>query len=107
MNADVKTTFLVNRDETGREIYYYPETGKKYYVEYIEPRGWRVGWGDVNPATKQLEGNYGGKYKGAIKEEESVITKENGFDNIVTGVGASVGPKIEEMHNKWKKENGY
>ena len=27
--------FLVNRDDTGREIITYLETGKKYYIEYI------------------------------------------------------------------------
>jgi len=104
---DVRKDFLINRDETGKEVYYYPETGKKYYVEYIEPRGWKVGWGDVNPATKQVEGNYGGKYKGAITAEESVITKENGFNEITEGKGGSVGHKIHLMHEKYKKENGY
>lgn len=103
---DIKRNFLVNRDETGKEIVYYPETGKRYYVEYIEPRGWRTSWGDINPATKQVEGDYGHKYKGSIKAEESVITKENGFDNIVEGEGSPYHT-IEQMHNKWKKENGY
>lgn len=105
--TDVKKNFLIDRDETGREIYFYPETGKRYFVEYIEPRNWRVGWGDVNPATKQMEGAYGMKFKGAIKTEESMITKENGFDNIVEGQGASVGDTIHQMHEKWKRENGY
>ena len=107
INEQVTKDFLVNRDETGREILYYPETGKKYYVEYIEPRNWRINWGDVNPATKQVEGSYGDKFTGAIRAEESIITKENGFNEIVEGEGGSPYYTINEMHNKWKKENGY
>jgi len=45
--------FLINRDETGKEIVTFPETGKSYFVEYIEPRGMdKTGWGDIDPATK-------------------------------------------------------
>lgn len=104
---EVKKDFLVNRDETGKEIVFYPETGKKYYVEYIEPRGWKTSWGDVNPATKTIEGSYGDKHKGSIKANESVITKENGFDNIVDGGYGSPYHTIHLMHEKFKKENGY
>jgi hypothetical protein len=99
---DVKKNFLVDRDNTGREIVFYPETGKKYYIEYI---GGRNNWGDLNPATGKVEGSYGKKYKGSIKEEESVITKENGFDEIYEGEGSPYD-KIDELHEKWKKENG-
>ena len=98
--------FLTNRDETGREIVTFPETNKKYYVEYIEPRGWRASWGDLNPATKKIEGQYGAKFKGSINENESVIKEENGFKNIIEGSGSPYD-KILELHNKWKKENGY
>jgi hypothetical protein len=106
---DVKKNFLINRDETGNEVYFFPETGKKYYVEYIAPRSKQEqsNWGDLDPATKKVTGSYGFKYTGAIKESESVITKENGFDNIVEGEGASVAWKINEMHEAWKKENGF
>lgn len=97
--------FLINRDHTGREIVFYPETGKRYYIEYI---GGRSNWGDLNPATGKIEGNYGGKYKGSIKEEESLINEENGFnvDDIHEGKGSPYS-KIHVLHNKWKKENGY
>jgi hypothetical protein len=103
---DVKRDFLVNRDETGKEIVVFPETGKQYFVEYIEPRSWRASWGDIDPATKTVQGSYGDKYRGAIKAEESVITKENGFDEIYEGVGSPYHT-INELHNKWKLENGY
>jgi hypothetical protein len=29
INENVKKDFLTNRDETGREIVFYPQTGKK------------------------------------------------------------------------------
>lgn len=95
--------FLINRDHTGREIVFFPETGKQYYVEYI---GGRSNWGDINPATGKVEGSYGKKYGGSISEEESLITKENGFDEIYEGKGSPYY-KIQVLHNKWKKENGY
>ena len=104
--SNVLKNFLVNRDETGREIVSFLETGKKYYVEYIEPKNFRVTWGDVNPATKTVEGSYGDKHKGAITDVDSMITKENGFEEIVDGFGSPYDT-INNMHNKWKKENGY
>ena len=108
VNEEVKKNFLVNRDETGREIVTYLETGKKYYIEYIEPRGWRGSdWGDVNPATKKVTGTYGEKFTGSIKAEDSLITKENGFENIVEGQGGSPYDTINKMHEEWKKQNGY
>ena len=100
---DVKRNFLKDRDHTGKEIIFYPETGKKYYIEYI---GGRNNWGDLNPATGKVEGSYGKKNRGAIKEEDSMITKENGFNEIVTGKGSPYAT-IEAMHEKWKTENGY
>jgi len=99
--------FLKNRDETGKEIFVFLDTGKQYFVEYIKPRGHNVTWGDIDVATKKLTGSYGGRNNGAIEADESVITKENGFDNIVEGQGASVEWTIQKMHNKWKLENGY
>lgn len=103
MKTDIKN-FLVDRDETGREIVVFPETGKKYYVEYIEPRGFKTGWGDVNPATKKIEGSYGEKFTGAIKADESMITKENGFENIIEGEGSPYDT-INSLHEEWKRKN--
>tara|TARA_R110000796_G_scaffold96044_1_gene201528 strand:+ start:1808 stop:2122 length:315 start_codon:yes stop_codon:yes gene_type:complete len=95
--------FLTNRDETGREMVIFPETGKQYFIEYIEPRVMKnVSWGDVDPATKKLTGSYGGKSNGAIKEEDSMITKENGFNDIKEGKGSPYW-KIQQMHNEYKK----
>ena len=93
-----KEDFVCNSDE-GRFKVYSPRTGKTYYVEAIgEPH---VNWGDINPATKKVEGNYGSKYKGSISISESVITKENGFNDIIDlGVGESPLSKIEELDSK-------
>lgn len=102
--TDVRKNFLVDRDKTGREIHFFPETGKKYYVEYIG--NGHSNWGDLNPATGKIEGSYGTKYPGSVKEEESLITKENGFEDIREGKG-SVSAIIFQMHEEWKKENGY
>lgn len=81
--TDAIKNFLVNSDETGRFIVKSLKTGKKYYIEPLD-NGNRTEWGDLNPSTKKLEGDYGSKYKGSIKESESLITEGNGFENIVT-----------------------
>jgi hypothetical protein len=73
--------FSCNADN-GRFIVKSFRTGRTYVVEAIgDPH---TVWGDMNPSTKKLTGNYGDKYKGSIKEEESLITSENGFYNIST-----------------------
>lgn len=69
--------------QTGR--YYTTRDGRTFVIEPIdntEGKG-RIKWGDINPATKEVEGTYGNKYTGAIKEEDSIITPENGFKNII------------------------
>lgn len=79
--TDLEKRFLKNTDDTGRFIYKSLVTGRKYYVE---PIGGHPDWGDINPATKQVEGDYGEKYKGSVSEKESMITPENGFMLIET-----------------------
>lgn len=99
--------FLVNRDETGREIVQYLDTGKKYYVEWIDERDVKTSWGDIDPATKTLQtGNYGKKYKGSICPGESIITEENGFEHIIEGKGSPYSV-IDKLHEQWKKDNGF
>lgn len=82
MEKDIEKRFLTNTDETGRFIVKSLKTGKTYYVEPID-NGNKTEWGDLNPSTKKLEGDYGTKHKGSVKETESLITEENGFENIV------------------------
>lgn len=93
---EFNSRFLTDTDETGRFIVTSQVTGKKYFVEPLD--GPPVQWGDLNPATKKIEGSYGQKYKGSIKPEESLITKENGFDDIVI-LGAGESP-FSEIHRR-------
>jgi len=82
--------------ETGRYMVIDQATGRKFLVEPIgDPH---TVWGDINPATKKVEGDYGDKNKGSIDEKESIITEENGFKNIKTlKVGESPMTYINEL----------
>jgi hypothetical protein len=74
--------------DTGKYYIIDKETGRKFLVEPII-KGNKKLWGDLNPSTKKVEGTYGNKHKGAIEREESIISKDNGFKNIIeleTGV---------------------
>jgi len=80
MNYKNKYNIMSN---TGR--YYVKVNGRTFCVEPIDNtlgKG-RKNWGDVNPSTKEVEGNYGDKHLGAIHEDDTVITEENGFKNII------------------------
>ena len=99
MNTEFKKKFLTERDRTGRFIVKSLKTGRIYYVEPIDNNN-RVDWGDLDPVTKKMTGSYGTKYKGSIKPEESMITKENGFDKIHTlEPGESPLSYIERLEN--------
>lgn len=65
---DVKKRFLIQYCETGRFIVKSLTTGKTYYVEPIG-NGHPADWGDINPATKKIEGDYGQKYAGCVSEK--------------------------------------
>ena len=90
MRPDILKRFLTNTDETGRFIMKSRITGIIYFVEPIY-KGKTPKWGDVDPATKQITGNYGSKYTGAITKKESLITEENGFINIGYFKGSPFG----------------
>ena len=107
MDKDFEKRFLINSDETGRFIVKSKKTGKTYFVEALDDKE-KIVWGDYNPTTKTFEISNYGKYKGSIKPEESMITKENGFDKIhMLGVGESPLDYIdkidEEYYNKMNK----
>lgn len=104
MDSKAIKNFLVDSDKTGRFIVTSLKTGRKYYVEPID-NGLRTEWGDLNPATKKLEGDYGDKYKGSVKESESLITEENGFENIVTlEPGYSPLDYIEQIDKQYQNK---
>lgn len=100
--SDIEQRFLVNSDDTGRFIVKSQKTGKTYFVEALDGDEKSI-WGDYNPTTKRFEAsNYGQKYKGSIKPEESMITEKNGFTNIHTiGVGVSPMDYINKIDNEY------
>ena len=77
---------------------------KVQFPDFIEPidGNERTSWGDLDPATKKIKGDYGLKYKGSIKPEETMITEENGFKNIVT---LEAGQSPMDYIEKIDKEN--
>lgn len=78
-------------------------TNRKYFVE---PIGYtHTEFGDINPATKKLEGSYGNKYRGSIDEEESMITPQNGFEKIHLVEGSPFS-KINEIDKQYQREMG-
>jgi hypothetical protein len=67
--------------KTGR--YYVISEGRTFCIEPIDNSGaHHSNWGDIDPASKKITGSYGEKHRGSIHENESIITKENGFRNI-------------------------
>jgi len=80
MDANVRTQFLTDTDHTGRFIYTSQRTGKTYFIEPIgNPH---TNWGDMDPATKNVTGSYGDKYRGSVDAKDSLITESNGFTKI-------------------------
>lgn len=77
-------------------------TGKRYFVEPIGPDR-AADWGSYNPSTGKIENKKGfDKFRGAIDEEDSLITKENGFVDIrYSGFGGSPFSVIDEMDAKY------
>lgn len=82
----------------------------KFTVEVIDNsigKSKRV-WGDINPATGEIEGSYGNKHVGAIHEKDSIITEEKGYKNIVTlpkgcSPGAYIEQRMKQLNNKYKQ----
>lgn len=101
-DGDFNKRFLTNRDETGRFIVKSFRTGKSYYVEPIGSKR-SADWGSYNPSTGNIEHKKGyDKYSGAVDESESLITKQNGFENIYySGIGVSPFNIIEELDSKY------
>lgn len=84
MKNDFWNRFFKDSDHTGRFMIVSNRTGVKYFVEPIEGRNRPASWGDLDTTIGTVTGNYGQKYKGSIKPEESLITPENGFKDVVT-----------------------
>lgn len=91
----------MSKSDTGRYYITDIETGRKFCVEPIDSGGNQKLWGDLDPATKKLTGSYGEKSRGAINEEDSIITEENGFVNI--GYANNPMDYIEKLLTKDKE----
>lgn len=58
----------------------------------------------IGEISKEVEGNYGEKYKGSVSEKESMITPENGFVLIETlEPGVSPLSVIEERDKQYEQ----
>lgn len=87
MKPGVMNQFLTETDHTGRFIVKSARTGKVYAVEPIgNPH---IEWGSVDPANSGASGKLmhkkgDGKYRGSVDEKDSLITEDNGFQNVIT-----------------------
>jgi hypothetical protein len=89
----------INSTKDGKFYVRDTETGRLFLVE---PLGFdKVGWGDIDPATKKVQGDYGQKHIGSVSEKNSVVTEDNGFKNIIdVGPGESPFAAIEKLLKK-------
>lgn len=102
MRRELMTRFLHKSDNTGRFVVQSKITGITYFVEPIDKGKPNVLWGDVDPATKKLTGDYGNIRRGAVKPEDSMITKENGFKNIDVFMGSPLA-EIDRRDKVYEK----
>ncbi len=81
LNDNVQENFLIDTEDSGRFTVTSKRTKKKYYVEVIgDPH---CSWGSIDQSTGKMMVKKGWKrYKGSIEHEESLITKENGFEKV-------------------------
>jgi hypothetical protein len=100
--------FFTDRDDTGRFVIVSFRTGKRYFVEPIGPDR-AADWGSYNPSTGKIENKKGfDKHRGAIDEKDSLITKENGFeekDIHYSGIGGSPFSVIDKLDAKYPTIN--
>lgn len=103
MKPEVATKFFENTDHTGRQVITSQRTGKTYAIEPVELTRVDTAWGSIDPATGKLMNKKGhDKYRGAIDKEDSLITEENGFKNIVMlDAGTSPYHAIDLMDAKY------
>lgn len=76
----------------------------KFTVEVVKNRNRTPTWADYNPATGKMEGKFGNDI--GVEEKDSMITKENGYTNIVTlPPGTSPEGYIDQRMKEIEKEN--
>ncbi len=107
---NVKPEVLQNlppTSETGRYFVHSSILNKTFCIEPLgdHPDNKRSEWGDVDVASKKITGTYGDKHKGSIKMKDSIITKENGFENpMLLQVGESPEGYISILEEKFLRE---
>jgi len=97
----LRKNFLIDSDDTGRFMVSSKRTGKTYY---IEPQGdAHIEWGSVDVSTGKMNTKKGWKKnKGSTEREDSLITTENGFENITTlKAGESPLAYIERLDSQY------
>ncbi len=104
MRREILKRFLQGTDHSGRFIVKSKVTGITYFIEPIDNGKPDKLWGDLDPATKKLTGDYGNVRRGAVKTSESMITEENGFVNIRTFKGSPLG-EIDRRDRIYEMEN--
>ena len=102
---DFNKKFLTNTDDTGRFIVKSKRTGRTYYVEPVG--NVRTNWGSYNPSTGNVENKKGtGKYRGSVDVTDSLVTEENGLENVVTlDPGQSPLTYISGVDSKYPDKN--
>ena len=82
MRKNILQRFLYRTEDSGRFIVKSQVTGVMYFVEPLDHGKPTNLWGDQDPVTKKMTGNYGNQRRGAVHPDQSLITAENGFENI-------------------------
>lgn len=103
MKENILKRFLRKTEDSGRFIVTSKVTGITYFVEPIDHGKPNALWGDVDPVTKKLTGNYGNQRRGAVEEKDSLITPENGFIKISTFKGSPLG-EIDRRDRLYEQE---
>lgn len=86
MKNTVLKNFLVASEKTGRHIVTSFRTGRKYYVEPIGNNR-QADWGHY----------LHNENIGAVKEQDSIVKKENGFDKVHLIAAGSPYDKINKL----------
>jgi ribosomal protein L10 len=103
MKENILKRFLTKTEDSGRFIVISKITGITYFVEPIDNGKPAILWGDQDPVTKKLTGDYGSKRRGAVEAKDSLITPENGFVKISTFKGSPLG-EIDRRDRLYEQE---
>ena len=92
MKKEILKNFLVDSEDTGRHIVKSIRTGRKYYVEPVFKY-------TMKPWECSLMPEY--LAPGSVRMEESIVTKENGFDEVHFVDSGSPYEQINKLDEKY------